>query len=379
VAHYALKRDEFMKETRPMPERDWPRLGERLVVLKLLCVSCRLLCVGLLQPGLVQANTFQGTNSAQITINDAVADNQGNVTFTAATPYPSTIAVSGLAGGVSHVSVTLMGLYHTSCGDISMLLVAPDGTNCVVLTSEAGGYDIDNPPIGTVSVCELTFDDAATANLYTIGKWWAITNGTYQPTDAASSNFFLLPAPPGKYSSVYSNYNTRLSGLNGAAPNGDWSLYVQDESPGDTGLITNGWSLSLTTAPFYDGVNLTDPAQALADYDGDGLSNLMEYALGTDPHNPADGNAGMSVAITNYAGNRYLSVQYRRRTATPGLLLQYILEVSGDNVTWYSDSANVLPVSTNALDANFDMVTERDQTSTTAAAPRFIRLRVVEQ
>src|SRR5262249_10941089 len=148
------------------------------------------LSLALLQPALGQAATgFQGTNGTRITINDAVVDNQHNVTFTAATPYPSTIAVSGLSGAVSHVTVTLRGLYHTSCGDISMLLVPPDRTNCVVLMSHAGGFELGSPPIGTVSVSQLTFDDAATTKLYTIGKWWAITNGTYQPTDAASSNY----------------------------------------------------------------------------------------------------------------------------------------------------------------------------------------------
>src|SRR5262249_15829840 len=176
------------------------------------------------------------------------ADNQGNVTFTAATPYPSSITVSGLTGVVSHVSVTLRGLFHTSCGDISMLLVPPDRTNSVVLMSQAGGYERGSPPIGTVSVGQLTFDDAATTKLFTIGPWWAITNGSYRPTDAASTNFFLLPAPSGPYSTFYSNYNTRLSGLNGAAPNGTWSLYVQDESQADTGVITNGWSLNIATA-----------------------------------------------------------------------------------------------------------------------------------
>src|SRR5262249_34463799 len=150
------------------PDRKCALPGKRAVVRVLLRFSGYLLCLGLLPPQLVQAVTgFQGTNSATITINDAVVDNQGNVTFSAATPYPSTIAVSGLTGEVSHVSVTLRGLNHTSCGDISILLVPPDRTNCVVLMSEAGGFNVASPPIGTVSVSQLTFDDAATTKLYT--------------------------------------------------------------------------------------------------------------------------------------------------------------------------------------------------------------------
>jgi len=38
-----------------------------------------------------------------------------------------------------------------------------------------------------------------------------------------------------------------LSLLNGQNPNGVWSLYVYDDSPGDAGSIAGGWSLTLTT------------------------------------------------------------------------------------------------------------------------------------
>jgi uncharacterized repeat protein (TIGR01451 family) len=47
------------------------------------------------------------------------------------------------------------------------------------------------------------------------------------------------PSPP---------YGTTLSVLNGGNPNGTWELFVQDVSPLDTGIISNGWSLALTTA-----------------------------------------------------------------------------------------------------------------------------------
>jgi subtilisin-like proprotein convertase family protein len=192
------------------------------------------------------ATSFRGTNSSPITINDATADNQGNVTFAAATPYPSTIAVSGLTGEVSHVTVTVRNLAHSSCFDISMLLVSPQGQG-VVLMSQDGG-------INPISVSSLTFDDSATSALWHIGPFWQITNGVYRPTDAASSNFFVLPAPPGPYPTNFqNNYDITLGALNGSNPNGTWSLYVQDESPIDTGGITNGWSLTIATAPAISG------------------------------------------------------------------------------------------------------------------------------
>ena len=43
-------------------------------------------------------------------------------------------------------------------------------------------------------------------------------------------------------------YGTTLSGLNGANPNGTWELFVQDSMALNSGGITNGWILNITTA-----------------------------------------------------------------------------------------------------------------------------------
>jgi YD repeat-containing protein len=137
-------------------------------------------------------------------------------------------------------------------------------------------------------------------------------------------------------------------------------------------------SFTITVSGPYDGIDLTDPVQALADPDGDGVPNLMEFALGTDPRNPSDASGGLTTSTVQHVGGHYVSMQFKRRKNLGGLTLQYIPEVSGDRQTWLSDGANVLQVSVTSLDAEFDLVTVRDQTPTTAAAPRFIRLRVVE-
>ena len=68
--------------------------------------------------GVVQtlsAQTFN--NPATITI-----PSQG-----VAGPYPSVIAVSGVSGTVSKLTVTLLGLNHTFPDDVDVLLVGPDG------------------------------------------------------------------------------------------------------------------------------------------------------------------------------------------------------------------------------------------------------------
>jgi hypothetical protein len=139
---------------------------------------------------------------------------------------------------------------------------------------------------------------------------------------------------------------------------------------------TNDFAV-VVSGPF-DGIDLTTPSQALADPDGDGIPNLMEFALGNDPRTSADSNNGTKTLVAQDSNGRFLSLQFKRRKNTGGLALQYLPEVSGDRQTWYSDSSHALETSVTPLDAQFDWVTVKDLTPFTSAATRFIRLRIVE-
>ncbi len=89
-----------------------------------------------------------------------------------AIPYPSTIAVTGLTGTVTKVTVRINGLSHTWPDDIGMLLVGPTGVK-VRLMSDTGGAGLD------ISDVTLTFDDAAANSLPDSSQ---IVSGTYKPT-----------------------------------------------------------------------------------------------------------------------------------------------------------------------------------------------------
>src|ERR1043166_3902535 len=154
-------------------------------------------------------------------------------------------------------------------------------------------------------------------------------------------------------------------------------LFTPDDT---TNYVSVSGNVSLIVLPplIYDGVDLTDPAQALADLDGDGISNLMEYALGTDQRDPADAQRGMGISILDDSGAKYLSVSFKRRRDLIPLPLEYLPEVSADQQTWFSDPGHVLLLQVMPLDAQFDWVTARDSTSITPNTPRFIRPRVME-
>ena len=46
--------------------------------------------------------------------------------------------------------------------------------------------------------------------------------------------------------------------FNGINPNGDWSLYVVDDSHGDSGSILGGWTLVLTVPTVYTVTKIAD-------------------------------------------------------------------------------------------------------------------------
>ena len=158
----------------------------------------------------------------------------------AATDYPSSIPVSGVAGLVNKVTVTLRNISHTSPDDLDVLLVGPNGRS-VLLMSDAGG----GSPLNNVT---LTFDDQSSVFLPDES---AIAAGTYHPSDFPPADIFPAPAPPPPFGG---SYGTNLSIYNSSNPNGLWSLYVLDDADADSGRFAGGWSLTIST---FDPVNPT--------------------------------------------------------------------------------------------------------------------------
>jgi len=181
---------------------------------------------GPVRPTLTQ--TF--TNAAPITISPG-PDNGGKAATTPATPYPSVVAVSGFTNGrILDVNLTLHGLSHTFPGDVDMLLVAPDPGLNAFLMSDVGGNAI-------ASNITLTLDDQAAAELSA-----PLVTGTFKPTNGPSTQgteSFPGPAPT-------PSGNVALSVFNTSDPNGNWRLFVVDDTGGDGGSIAGGWSLVIT-------------------------------------------------------------------------------------------------------------------------------------
>jgi hypothetical protein len=181
----------------------------------------------------------------------AVFSNSGFIlidTSGPATPYPSTISVSGLGGTIVDVNVVLADFSHESPDDVDVLLVGPYGEKLELMTDVGGYYFSD--------LTTLTFDDSSSNFLPDDSE---LSSGTYRPTQGTLCNTCGFnggaPAPAGPYA-------TTLSVFNGTSPNGTWSLYVHDDEDLATGAIVSGWSLDIImSGPSIDSFNPTSGGQ----------------------------------------------------------------------------------------------------------------------
>ena len=112
----------------------------------------------------------------------------------------------------------------------------------------------------------------------------------------------------------------------------------------------------------------------LADPDGDGVVNLLEYALGLNPR--AAGVSGLPTSgVSTVNGSRYLTLTYTQVIAATDIV--YTPQVSGDLATWSAGTGNVVAVSTtNNADGATQTVVVRDATALGSGARRFMRLLV---
>jgi subtilisin-like proprotein convertase family protein len=260
----------------------------------------------------------QQCNATAIPISDAGGGNPG-----LGNPYPSNIVISGVAGNVARVVVTINGLTHTEPDDVDMLLVGPTGARIIFLA------DVGGTP--TATNINLVIDDFAAAQLPDSG---GLASGTFKPTVPSEAGGEIFPAPspcngagcfPGD-AAAPEGTATFANRFNGTNPNGTWSLYVTDQSGGDTGSITGGWCLTITTGP-----TLARFSSASATASDDGQVNLKwktGYEVDNLGFNVYRDEAGERVRVNKQiiAGSAFLAGQGTAMT-------------SGRNYSWRDDSA----------------------------------------
>jgi subtilisin-like proprotein convertase family protein len=184
-----------------------------------------------------------------------------------ATPYPSTISVSGLAGRIYDVTASLDGFAHNWPDDVDVMLVSPAGT-AVVLMSDVGG----GRPVADAGLVFDDFGNYLPDDGQIVSGRWLPTVGTLCDTTCG----FGGPAPDPN--------GTRMSDFDYSDPNGTWSLYVYDDLAGFAGSIA-GWSLDIVTKAtmITDFRPKSGPPGTSVDVAGTNLSGATAVTFGGTP------------------------------------------------------------------------------------------------
>ena len=148
-------------------------------------------------------------------------------------PYPSQIAVSGMAGTLTDVSVMINGWTSANPGDLYFLLTGPGGQAFDFMGDVGSTHSITN--------INVRLTDSAVSQLTSN----QIVSGSFKPTVLGSScPAFPAPAPPSVDCAAPEGTTTFTNLFTGLDPDGTWSLYILDDTAGDTAsAIGGGWSL----------------------------------------------------------------------------------------------------------------------------------------
>jgi len=144
-----------------------------------------------------------------------------------ATPYPSSITVSGVTSPVGGFRVRLKNFSHTYPEDVVALLVAPNGQSYQLFKG-----------VGSQSITgvTLTFASESTAALPN-----PIVTGTYGATGGTD----VFPGAASGFPRANNLINLFTPNVNG-----QWSLYVRDLLTPDAGSFAGGWEIEFSNSGF---------------------------------------------------------------------------------------------------------------------------------
>jgi hypothetical protein len=129
-------------------------------------------------------------------------------------------------------------------------------------------------------------------------------------------------------------------------------------------------------AQFFTAAEIADPAISgdVADPDGDGVVNLVEFAFNLHPRVNVIPTLPRAFVQT-FSGEPYLHVEYTRRN--PPADVQYLPQCSTNLFAWNGDPSNFTTVGTSDNGDGTSLVTLRKQSPLAAAVQTFVRIGIL--
>lgn len=289
------------------------------------------------------------------------------------TAYGSNTAPQSVGSGTNSVNVTAA---------ISGFVPAAYHYRCVATNSMGITYGIDQlVPSRNAALTNLVLITGILSPSFTSG------NTNYAATVSnALSTIALQPVAADAAAFIKVNGISVPSGSN----SGPFSLTIGTNvlmtsviSP--DGIITNIYTVTVTRQTPYQtwaaAYNLTGPNSGpYEDFDGDGNSNLMEFAINTDPTVASVGLVLEAVSVEYPEDHKYYFTVSHRRRIDPGTLV-YQFQSSTDLSVWTDVPAGQLEqiAAVPLGDGVIELVTFKTTPSIEDfPAPRFLRLKLIE-
>jgi hypothetical protein len=262
----------------------------------------------------------QAGTSADYSIDTSVLDNGGGVAASAAYTINPTIGPGVASASVNYV---MRGGYAGQLFELVGIVI--DKPSSPITLNERATRQL---------AVTATYNDATKSALPGNQVAWSVESGPIADIDSAGL---------ATIGSVYENAAAVARAANGSLSDTiNFSIVntgLDDFPPYAADGLPDVWQLSN-----LDGVDVTQ-VSAASDADGDGLTNLQEYAFGTDPSSGSGAAvqwsgstfqaAGLPLPYATTVGSSFsYRAVYSRRKDYNTVGLSYAVEFSADLVTW---------------------------------------------
>ena len=329
---------------------------------------------------ITNASTFTETSTGFVTGASSITNTSGTTTLVGINNYtgPTTInggtlVLNGVLTGQGAVAVN-SGATLTGTGMSSGPVTVASGGTLAPGSAGSGTFNLNGTTLSLSGACAMEINastgaSSAVQGISTVTYGGTLTVSNTAGTLAAGATFTLFNA------SAYSGAFSSIS-LPALPSNLQWDTSNLDLN-GTITVTYTPWglwqSLHFTTAQLNNAA-ISGPTAAPA---GDGISNLMKYALNLNPMTcGAGGLPVMGVVTIN--GSNYLTLTYTQVISATDIT--YTPEVSGNLQTWNSGSGSIATVSvTNNPGGVTRTVVVRDLTPMTPGGGQFIQLKVTQE